>query len=169
MNNKVLNELLDLFKYNYHDCCAYLQNKYGIPKEPYMIIAKSGNWRINDKIKRFKSDRLYIHHIEEIKYNLLSKLPYASEFPYEYQLPNSLCYCNVLEHLVLHFMIEKMINRDGNNDKWGSTLVYISSFKEPENKHIADLIIENIKHSFSDTYWKKWNSYVYTLSSMRFK
>lgn len=87
---------------SYDDLCEYLQNKYGLPQESYFSDT-SCSYK-TAAIKR-TGEGLEIHHIDEIYDGCtnLSNKPWHASF--ESQLPSSLCYCNLLEHLLLHIKI----------------------------------------------------------------
>jgi hypothetical protein len=87
---------------SYLDLCKFLQNKYGIPKGNYFLTKTCKS--PNAKIKRTK-EGLFIHHIKENEAVLLSETKGAIIQPFEYQQAENLCYCNYLEHLILHYKI----------------------------------------------------------------
>ena len=144
---------------DYFKLCLELQNKYGIPSKPYMTISKSGNWRKTSGISRTK-EGLYIHHIDEWDLPRLSKVEIAQNYSIECQEPQNLCYCNLLEHLVLHFIIEKVKNRDGTNDNFGSAVIHaqIMTSDNSELRNIADKIKTKYQMTefFNECYWQKW-------------
>ena len=43
---------------------------------------------------------------------MLSNKKFASQCPYEWQYPNNLVYCDLLEHLFLHILISENPNKD---------------------------------------------------------
>lgn len=89
-------------KLNYLDLCKFLQDKYGVPNGNYFITNSCKT--ANKYIKRGK-EGLFLHHIKENKYILLSTPAFAITQPFEYQHAENLCYCNYLEHLILHMKI----------------------------------------------------------------
>lgn len=89
MNLKEYNEVKNL---NYKQYCEYLKKKYG------MVPYKYGDKR-NHKLG------LYIHHIGEDKIPGLSSRESQITEDGRYQLPNMLCYCDYLEHFLLHLKI----------------------------------------------------------------
>lgn len=114
MNIKEYNEIKDLKYYEYVD---YLQNKYGKPNKPYFKLDDEMNWvtkRVSDKIfldketsiSRLK-DGLVIHHVKEDKYYELSDKYRACFYHWINQSPCNLVYCDLLEHLLLHIMINE--------------------------------------------------------------
>lgn len=101
------------FKYEkdlaYDDQIKYLQNKYGLSKENYFV--KDTCKSRNKKISR-TNEGLIIHHVKENEQGafMLSDPICAKKFPFEYQMPNNLVYCNYLEHLLLHLKIENTLH-----------------------------------------------------------
>lgn len=89
-------------KLNYLDLCKFLQDKYGTPKGNYFLTESCKSK--NTKITR-GNEGLFLHHINENTHIQLSKLEYAVKAPFEYQKAENLCYCNYLEHMVLHMKI----------------------------------------------------------------
>ena len=107
------NKIKDL---HYLDYVVYLQKKYGFTNGPYFVFSRTGEWVYiststskrflmkNEKIRRLQ-DGLIIHHTaEDTLYNLSDKYK-ADQYPKIYQNPPLLCYCDLLEHLLLHIMI----------------------------------------------------------------
>ena len=98
--------------YSYNDYCAYLQNKYGLSPCNYTFGG-------GGKDKR-SSDGLELHHIKENKITGLSNKEKASNYPIEYQQPQNLCYCDYLEHMLLHIMIfEEDLEKNSDMDIMG--------------------------------------------------
>lgn len=148
---------------DYFNACKELQNKYGIPSKPYMAISKNGKWRKTSGISRVK-EGLYIHHIYEWYFPLLSKVEKAQNYSIESQEAQNLCYCNLLEHLELHFLIEKNKNRDGTNDNnYGSAVLYaqIMTSDNSEFRNSADRIKYQMTDFFDKNYWLKWEDISY--------
>lgn len=89
---------------SYYELCNYLKDKYGCVNEDYFLDSKCT--RVNLPIKRAK-EGLEIHHIAEAEPNVydLSTPAHAKKYPFEYQSKDNLCYCNLLEHLLLHILI----------------------------------------------------------------
>lgn len=98
----MLDYLKEELKLNYLDLCKHLQDKYGVPSGNY-FLTKSCKTK-NNKITR-GNDGLFIHHIKENEEADLSKTDRATACPFEYQESQNLCYCNYLEHLILHMKI----------------------------------------------------------------
>ena len=86
--------------YNYEEYCDYLKKKYGEAKYNYFSV----NWTKNNKITRTK-EGLFCHHIYENICSDLSNRVTASKHPYFYQEKENLCYCDYLEHMLLHILI----------------------------------------------------------------
>ena len=107
-----LKEELDL---DYLDLCKFLQYKYGTPKGNY-FLTESCEFK-NNSIER-ESEGLFLHHINENTHILLSKPDYAVEAPFEYQKAENLCYCNYLEHMILHMKIVKEYLTTENIEKY---------------------------------------------------
>ena len=81
----------------YWQYCDYLKGKYGCLKESY-----------GSKSNSRSSDGLFIHHIGENEVANLSNDAVRKELKekdQKYQSPEMLCYCDWLEHLLLHIMI----------------------------------------------------------------
>lgn len=81
----------------YWQYCDYLKGKYGCLKECY-----------GSKSNSRSSDGLFIHHIGENEVANLSNDAVRKELKekdQKYQSPEMLCYCDWLEHLLLHIMI----------------------------------------------------------------
>lgn len=97
--------------YDYDEYVKYLQTKYGIPKKPYFTL----DWRKNMDITRTQ-EGLYIHHVKENKAIMLCNPDYAKNNPFEYQNPENLVYCDLLEHLLLHILICEDPNIDSTID-----------------------------------------------------
>lgn len=101
----------------YKKYVKYLQQKYGLPNKPYFKIDDKGNWititkggkRFLDKetsISRLE-EGLVIHHVEEDKYYDLSNKYLACFYSYKNQQEKKLVYCDLLEHWLLHIMINE--------------------------------------------------------------
>lgn len=97
-----INEFEKVKDMNYFDYCDYLKEKYGEAKDYYMT--KSFNKK--PSITRTK-EGLFCHHIIEYYVPKLSEKGVASHYPYEYQAPENLVYCDYLEHMLLHIMIDE--------------------------------------------------------------
>ena len=79
---------------SYDKYCDYLRGKYGCPKHDYPNTADAR-----------PSEGLFIHHIGENEIANLSNESIRAENDHKYQTPEMLCYCDWLEHLLLHIMI----------------------------------------------------------------
>lgn len=94
---------------DYFNYVNYLKQKYGAIPEPYFKdkeCTKKNSW----KNKYKKENYIHIHHIMEYKKGVddLGRKNYAAKFPFEYQLPENLVYCNLMEHILLHLMINQL-------------------------------------------------------------
>lgn len=87
-------EFAKLWTMSYFEVIDYLINKYGRPKYPYTNNIKNGG----------KLTGLYVHHIFEYQEPSLSS-DWAQKIFKEYQQPTHLCFCNLLEHFLLHLII----------------------------------------------------------------
>ena len=79
---------------SYDKYCDYLRGKYGCPKHDYPNTADAR-----------PLEGLFIHHIGENEIANLSNESIRIESDHKYQTPEMLCYCDWLEHLLLHIMI----------------------------------------------------------------
>lgn len=89
---------------SYSDLCSYLLQKYGPVPGNYFTNETCST--VNTSIKR-SNEGLEIHHLCESldsAYNLSSPVE-ARQHTFDYQLSKNLCYCNLLEHLILHIKI----------------------------------------------------------------
>lgn len=100
-----INELHKEMNMEYDELAAYLQQKYNKPARAFFCNSECKS-EAKD-IKRAK-EGLYIHHIKEIEVDNLQKKEQAKANPWEYQEPQNLCYCNYLEHLLLHIKCNKI-------------------------------------------------------------
>lgn len=100
-----MNDKTDGISEAYIDLMVELSEEYGRPSGSYFLVAKrSGKYRKNHKISRTK-EGLYIHHIGEYTFPLLSSSMVAERLPFEYQEPDMLVYCDAIEHLLAHVLI----------------------------------------------------------------
>ena len=100
-------ELQSMLSSTYAQVVMMLQNKYGIPQGNYFLNESCRTK--NTKITRGK-DGLFIHHVYEFSdehpmVNDLSKPDMAVKYPFYFQSSENLCYCNYLEHFILHIKI----------------------------------------------------------------
>lgn len=171
------NEIKDL---KYIQYVTYLQNKYGMTKGPYFVFSRTGEWVYistttskkflmkNDKIRRLE-EGLIIHHVAEDDHYDLSNKYKADQYPKIYQEPALLCYCDLLEHLLLHIMIYELTEHkrkipkhlisdvkwcfDGtysNGDIHNSPATYtqdLTSYKKAvtDNPEVVKLLLDRIK------------------------
>ncbi|MBE5835617.1 MAG: hypothetical protein E7309_13360 [Butyrivibrio sp.] len=92
----------------YRDLTKYLKSKYGLPPKPYFEIRiRKGEEKLykNMVANSRTSEGLNIHHDFENVYERISDADNAKSVPYYVQLPENLTYCNLLEHLILHYKI----------------------------------------------------------------
>ena len=118
-----LKEYFEVQDFSYAEYCEYLQSKYGKPADYYF----APNFAPNGKIKKAESDGLFVHHIKENEAANLSNEAVAKNYPYDYQSPDNLCYCDMLEHLLLHILIYEDVidNKDTDVKGIGGALNYI--------------------------------------------
>lgn len=127
----------------YYEYCEYLQNKYGLTPKPYFYNEENKNKHQGNKHKQFLC--VEIHHIKEIEIPGLSKKD-APEHPWSYHLPENLVYVNLIEHLVLHLMIDyiRMETPYLNRFIIGRLLTIYTRTKwtEPKAEKIANELVE---------------------------
>lgn len=156
MNLKEYEQIKNL---NYDEYCQYLQNKYGLSDGNYF---KTGNKRSDEGI--------FLHHIAENKVASLSNPEVAiSVDPMKilYQEPKDLCFCDYLEHMLLHILIGKETAATTNLGLHGDNLYIIpalrSFFEEEEkiNKY-NDAYYEKVKddRDVYDILFKRYNDLV---------
>jgi hypothetical protein len=87
---------------SYAELVDHLLDKYGPAKYDYFCNSTCRSK--NRKVSRTK-EGLICHHIDEDKAIMLSDTGWALMNPYEYQRADRLVYCNLLEHLILHYKI----------------------------------------------------------------
>ena len=97
---------------SYEEYAKYLQNKYGMPKQAYYTL-KEGTL-VRNKISRAK-EGLQCHHIREDIAECLSSPNKALNQDMSCQSPENLCYCNLLEHLLLHIKIAENLRNDSSD------------------------------------------------------
>lgn len=98
---------------SYDKQILHLKKKYGSPKGDYF----TKNWEKTKGITR-TDDGLFIHHDYEKYPHLrgLSKKEEAKKYSFDFQKKETLTFCNLLEHLLLHIKIYN-INRNENESK----------------------------------------------------
>ena len=120
-------------EFSYQDYCIYLQNKYGLSPCNY-TFGSSG------KDKR-SGDGLELHHIKENEITGLSNKEKASNYQTEYQQPQNLCYCDYLEHMLLHIMIfEEDLENNSNMNIVGILGVVNHMVKRLNDFYCKDLV-----------------------------
>ena len=95
-------DLKYLFDHDYFECVEFLLNKYGAAKDDYFVDEYCSAKGKHSGTK----DGLFCHHIYEFEYPLISRPEVARMHPFELQKKEYLCYCNILEHLILHIKID---------------------------------------------------------------
>ena len=96
----------------YRELVSHLLNKYGAAKYSYFYT--SSFKKKHAKVTRTK-EGLVCHHIHEDEQMNLGNPKIASHHPFEWQMADSLVYCNYLEHFLLHLAIwneKKPLRRD---------------------------------------------------------
>lgn len=103
-----------LLSHSYKNAVCILLKKYGSVPENYFneksykrfINNEIKNLNVNKRIRR-SDDGLEIHHIMECRYpNLSNSNSLRSQrLSYDYQKKETLVYCNLLEHMILHALI----------------------------------------------------------------
>ena len=158
------NNYLQLINVTYSQCISMLKEKYGSVNGNYFLTDSCKS--PNKKIKR-TSDGLVLHHDQEIILEQLSDSAVAVKHPFELQYGENLTYANVIEHLILHYLIYKETN--GKLSKRGIAHIIVSInglYEEAENlkgyrqnwyKQIKDdfsfyisFLVNNIKPIFLD-------------------
>ncbi|MCR4833571.1 MAG: hypothetical protein K5900_08330 [Butyrivibrio sp.] len=110
----------------YSGLINYLKSKYGLPPKPYFEVRIfNGEEKLYKNITANSrtSEGLNIHHDFENMYERISDSENAKFAPKYVQFPENLTYCNLLEHLLLHYKIltEKYENvRQKVYDNWES-------------------------------------------------
>lgn len=103
MSRIMHDEIIKQIQMTYDEQCAYLQQKYGLPKRGYFA-----NESCKSKVKTNSrtAEGLFIHHNMEVYHvGNLADPSVAKKYPFEYQKRENLSYCNYLEHLILHLKI----------------------------------------------------------------
>jgi hypothetical protein len=129
-------ELFKEMEMAYEEFVEYLQQKYGLPKRAYFCTKTC---KSKAKIGR-GNEGLFIHHAREDVIDDLSKPDRAIAYPWEYQEPMNLCYCNYLEHLWLHILINQKRCRDNGCFVSDGILHYLVP-------NINTIYFENIKYT----------------------
>lgn len=105
----------DELNMSYKELVEHLLAKYGRAKGDYFLTESCRSK--NNSISRGK-EGLFCHHIDEDKAIMLSNPDFASRNPFAYQKADRLCYCDILEHLILHIKIaEEPKNKDANENE----------------------------------------------------
>ena len=143
MNKMNIEEYNKVKDYTYEKYCNYLKKKYGKSMYPYFMT----NWSRHFEVSRTK-EGLFCHHIKEDTACKLSEPEIAKEWPYEYQLPENLVYCDWLEHLFLHILISE------------------ESYELKQNQHTQTIetgeIFENVGVGGIFNYFVPWLNDIYS-------
>lgn len=105
----------ELLKLPYDGAVKFLINKYGIVSDDYYREESysrflEGHIQNITKGKYSRTDDgLYTHHIDEYRYSNLSNSYFIKtyEYPYEVHKKERLVYCDLIEHAILHVLINK--------------------------------------------------------------
>lgn len=122
----------------YDEYVKYLQDKYGLPTKAYYHEAESDHHLVGSNISRGK-EGLQCHHVREDIVASLSDKNIAASNLIEYQAPENLCYCNLLEHLFLHILIAEEQKEDESGSYLGTggvkwmILALNSIYSDPTN------------------------------------
>jgi hypothetical protein len=148
-----MSEIQRMLDLSYQECCSLLIVKYGSVSGDYFLDKDCT--KKNTKITR-GIEGLYIHHICEDKYIMLSTPRFAQKAPFEYQQSQQLVYCNLLEHLVLHI---KIFEKTGPDTVYGVGGIYNFivpelndiysgiTYKQPWKTKVIDIVI-NLKEDY---------------------
>lgn len=159
----------------YNEYVKYLQDKYGLPTKAYYHTTGADNHLTGSNISRGK-EGLQCHHVREDIVASLSDKNIAASNLIEYQSPENLCYCNLLEHLFLHILIAEEQKEDENGSYLGDggvnwmILALNSIYSDPTNSWYSKKIynpeergmcydINNIITNNKDTYLALINRY----------
>lgn len=140
----------------YDELIQYLKEKYGIPPKPYFEIKviKGKECVFQNKKSNIRiSEGLNIHHDYEKEYPLLSEKDAIHFAPYEVQLPKNLTYCNVLEHLLIHYKI--MI--DKHNKEHNEITSDWDSYRKKQINEIQTCRKDNQSAHLLDNYLKQFS------------
>lgn len=149
---------------DYKTAINSLLKKYGLAQDSYVINEKSYDKFLRGEIKHFikskkisrSNEGLYCHHICEDKYYNLSneKAVFLQQLPFSTQAKGALVYCDLIEHAILHVLINpndnpysdpsRLINNikfwyiDENipTDNWLQTCYTLSKLSTDEAKKI---------------------------------
>lgn len=106
----------DELNMSYKELVEHLLAKYGRANGDYFLTESC---RSKNKSVSRSNEGLFCHHIDEDKAIKLSESWFASKNPFAYQKADRLCYCDILEHLILHIKIaEEPKNKDANKNEF---------------------------------------------------
>ncbi|MBD5316848.1 MAG: hypothetical protein HDS11_04175 [Bacteroides sp.] len=135
MNNKI-QDYIDLIDLDYESAVKTLIKKYGAvtddyfrEKSYYRFFAGEIKSITKGKYSRTK-DGLYCHHIAEDKYLNLTNKDFCKQqnVPYDVHKKENLVYCDLIEHLILHFLIAEKTN--GEYGKPGAISYLLPTYTE---------------------------------------
>ena len=110
-----INDYYKLLEYSYDEVVEYLLNKYGAVSDDY-FRENSYKRFLKGEIKNITKGKfsrgkegLYTHHIDEYIIIKLSDSYFLKQhrIPFKYQKKERLVYCDLIEHAILHVLIEK--------------------------------------------------------------
>ncbi len=110
MDNKEYNEVKEM---DYDEFYNYLVAKYGHPDYNYIPLSypltKSGSSE-ERRLKR-ENEGLVEHHYYEknVEDHELAIYETSVRYPMEYQFKENICFCDLLEHLLLHILIGRLV------------------------------------------------------------
>lgn len=143
-----------LWAMTYFEVIDYLLNKYGPVKYTY-----------GSRLNRGYAKGLFVHHIEEYKITALSST-HAKKKYREYQKPAHLCFCNYLEHFLLHLIIareflkEKALSAGGlGNYIYPDLYQFFINKKRCRTNHIAKTYYDVIE-PYTETFLLLQKEYI---------
>ena len=129
--------------YSYNEFCEFLINKNGPVIGPYFKDSLNKNISITKK-------GYEVHHIFENRALNLSNQLYAIQFPFIYQEPSNLLYCDLLEHYLLHiFIVEEL-------DDIQKVTNEIKTLLKANYNNFSKLREKMLSNSMKKTYLKKF-------------
>ena len=163
------------FTMTYFELCDYYKKKYGLVPYPYFC---NETCRSRQSKNSRTKDGLVIHHIGENELFELSSTGtlspdylkdeyFGGSLPnyWAYQQPDMLCYCNYLEHLLLHVKIRDEFHNDGGS----STIIrhindwILHPINVEWNKNCYDVIKNELKnHEDSECFFYKLIKHLWT-------
>ena len=145
--------------YSYLQYVNYLNNKYGAVTDSYYKYNKAGKF----VACRPQKKGLIVHHVrEDVVANLCDKT-IALTNPIEYQQPENLVYCDLLEHLFLHILITENLSVDNfeelglNGCKWIAANINQSIINK-DNKIKKTVYLELVNRFCTSSYIRQRQS-----------